>query len=73
MTLNKYIKTHRLLDVICAAVYNRFKVEVFGVALSGVDTEMVYELLTDEKVSKSKLADMEKFIEGVEVGFLANF
>ncbi len=72
MTLNKYVKTHRLLELICTAVYNRFKVSVFGVALSGIDTEFIYELQTDTKLSKAKLAEMHLFIEGLEVGFLAN-
>lgn len=72
MRLEKQVKTHRLLDVICGAVFNKFRVKLFGIAYSHVDTEFVYDLQTDEKLSKATRKDIALFIEGLETGFLAN-
>jgi hypothetical protein len=72
MRLEKQVTTHRMLELICNGVWNKFHVKLFGIAQSHVDTDFIYDIQTDDKVSKAKMRDISIFIEGLEAGFLAS-
>jgi hypothetical protein len=72
MRLEKQVTTHRMLELIHNAVWNKFGVELFGIAQSHIDIDFIYDIQTDDKVSKAKIKDIAIFIEGLEVGFLAH-
>lgn len=64
-TLLGQVQGRQLFDKIRITVFNEFGINVGGYAVSNRDTEFTYQLQTEDKLTKPRLAQLQAFIAGV--------
>ena len=56
---------YRKTSIICQALRNRYSITPYIVPMVAVDTDFDYAIMTHDKVTKSTLASLEAFIDGI--------
>jgi hypothetical protein len=59
------------MRLVCQSLFNHYHVEVWGSAVEYDDTVATYALLTETRLTKSRLEQVRTFVEGMLAGLSA--